>query len=143
MDSIDESVDLEVPVSRAYQRWTEFTTFPEYMDSVEEVREFDGAHSHWVTSLGGFVREFDATIVEQQPGRRIAWTCEPGPLKAGSITFEPVGDSSSRVSAHLDLDPQGLLENFADKAGILHRMVVADMYRFKKTVESVEDSAQA
>jgi len=142
LESIAESVDVDVPVGVAYRRWNEITSFPQYMDGVDDVRTFDSLHSHWVTSAGGFVREFDATITDQEPGQRIAWTCDSGPMRAGSVTFEPLGADRTTISVELDLDPQGLVENFAEKSGILHRMVVADLYRFKEAVEAPGDQGQ-
>lgn len=135
-ESIAESIDVETPVSVAYRRWNEFASFPEYMEGVDDVRGSDEIHSHWVTSFGGVVREFDATITDQEPGERIAWVCSSGPLRAGSVTFAPVTDRRTRITVQLELEPHGLAENFAEKTGILHRMVVADMYRFKNVVEA-------
>ncbi|MGW7680940.1 SRPBCC family protein [Kribbella sp. NPDC054772] len=143
MERITESVDVEVPIARAYGQWNDIASFPQYMDSVDDVQEFDGIHSHWVTSVGGFVREFDATLVEQQPGQRIAWTCDPGPMIGGSVTFEPLANGDTTITIELQLDAQGLVENFAEKTGILHRMVVADLYRFKATIEAPEPPPEA
>ncbi|MFF0341535.1 SRPBCC family protein [Kribbella sp. NPDC004875] len=143
MERITESVDVQVPIDLAYGRWNDITSFPQYMDSVDDVQEFDGVHSHWVTSVGGFVREFDATLVEQRPGQRIAWTCDPGPMLGGSVAFEPLPSGDTTITIELRLDAHGLVENFAEKTGILHRMVVADLYRFKATVESAEPVPEA
>ncbi|GAA1571349.1 SRPBCC family protein [Kribbella hippodromi] len=135
MESITESVDVQAPFELAYAKWQDVSSFPQYMDGVDDVRDFDGVHSHWVTSIGGFVREFDATITEQRPGQRIAWSCSPGLMLGGSVSFEPRGESSTTIAVELNLDPQGVVENIAEKTGILHRLVVADLYRFKAALE--------
>jgi uncharacterized membrane protein len=136
MESITESVEVRVPIEVAYEKWTGISAFPQYMDGVDDVRVFDGIHSHWVTSVGGFVREFDATVTELRPGQRIAWSCNSGPMLDGSVTFEPLSGDSTTISVELRLDPHGLVEVIAERTGILHRMVVADLYRFKEFLES-------
>ena len=41
------SVDVEVPVRDAYNQWTQFETFPEFMDGVEKITQTDATHTHW------------------------------------------------------------------------------------------------
>lgn len=135
---ITETVEVEVPLDLAFAKWIDISSFPEFMDSVDDVREFDGVHSHWVTSMGGVVREFDATVTELRPGQRVAWTCTSGPILDGSVTFEPLADDRATVAVELRVDPQGLIEIVAERTGILHRMVVADLYRFKEALETAE-----
>lgn len=135
MSTITESVDVEVPVSTAYNQWTQFESFPHFMDGVQEIRQVDSTHTHWVTEIAGVSREFDATITEQHPDERVAWKSDSGPTHAGVITFHRLSDKSTRVTAQMDIDPEGLAENVADKLGIIDRKVKGDMQRFKKFIE--------
>ena len=73
MGSITESIDVDVDVSTAYDQWTQFESFPQFMEGVDEVRQIDDTHLHWVTSIGPVTREFDATVTEQHPDERVAW----------------------------------------------------------------------
>ncbi len=133
--TITEIVDVDVPVSTAYNQWTQFESFPEFMEGVEEIRQLDATHTHWVTRFGGVGREFDATITEQHPDERVAWRSDSGPDHAGVITFHRLGDTKTRVTAQMELDPEGLAEHAADKLGILDRRVKGDMLRFKQFIE--------
>lgn len=135
MSTITEAVDVEVPVTTAYNQWTQFESFPEFMAGVEEIRQVDATHTHWVTRFGGVSREFDATITEQHPDERIAWRSDSGPDHAGVITFHRLGDTRTRVTAQMELEPEGFAENTADKLGLLDRRVKADMQRFKRFIE--------
>src|SRR5690606_27791212 len=87
LSSITESVDVQVPVSTAYNQWTQFETVPQLMEGVGEIRQIDDTHMHWVTKVGGVKREFDATVTEQHPDERVAWKSDSGPTHAGVITF--------------------------------------------------------
>ena len=136
MSTITESVDVAVDVSTAYNQWTQFESFPEFMEGVDEVRQIDDTHTHWVTSIAGVTREFDATITEQRPDERVAWRSDDGPQHAGVITFDRLDDTTTRVTAQMDIDPDGFVENAADKLGILDRRVKGDLRRFKEFIES-------
>lgn len=119
MGTTTESVDVAVPMHAAYDQWTQFETFPHFMEGVEQVRQLDDTHTHWATKIAGVTREFDATIIEQHPDERIAWRSDAGPRHAGVVTFRRLDDSNTRVTAQMDIDPDGFAENVADKAGVI------------------------
>ncbi|MEV0675390.1 SRPBCC family protein [Actinosynnema sp. NPDC050436] len=135
MSTITESVDVKATVSTVYNQWTQFESFPRFMDGVEEIRQIDDTHTHWKISVAGVTKEFDATITEQHPDERVAWTSDSGPTHAGVITFHRIDDTTTRVTAQMDIDPDGFVENVADKLGILDRKVKGDMQRFKTFIE--------
>ncbi|MET0234381.1 MAG: SRPBCC family protein [Kibdelosporangium sp.] len=135
MSTITESVDVEVDVTTAYNQWTQFESFPRFMEGVEEIRQIDNTHTHWKIKVAGITKEFDATITEQHPDERVAWRSDQGPGHAGVITFHRLDDTRTRVTAQMDIDPDGFVENVADKLGILDRRVKADMARFKQFIE--------
>jgi uncharacterized membrane protein len=139
MSTFTESVDVKVPVSTAYNQWTQFETFPQFMDGVDEVRQLDDTHTLWTASIGGKKRQFHAVITEQQPDQRIAWMSEDGPQHAGVVTFHRLDDHTTRVTAQMDIDPEGLAETAADKLGIIERRVKGDMERFKDYIERQGD----
>ncbi len=136
MSTVTESVDVKVSVTTAYNQWTQFESFPRFMDGVEEIRQVDDTHTHWKIKVAGVTKEFDATITEQNPDERVAWTSDSGPTHAGVITFHRIDDDTTRVTAQMDIDPDGFVENVADKLGILDRKVKGDMDRFKTFIEN-------
>ena len=136
MSTITEAVDVDVPIRVAYDQWTQFESFPQFMEGVQEIRQLDATHTHWVIDVAGRVREFDATITEQHPDERVAWTSTAGPTHAGVITFHRLAESKTRVTAQMDIDPEGVVENVADKIGVLGHRVKADMKKFKEFIES-------
>ncbi len=135
MSTITESVDVAVDVSTAYNQWTQFESFPRFMEGVEEIRQLDATHTHWTISVAGVKREFDATITEQHPDERVAWRSDDGPDHAGVVTFHRLDDQRTRVTAQMDIDPDGFVETVADKLGVLDRRVKGDMARFKEFIE--------
>ena len=136
MTTAEQSIEVDVPVSTAYNQWTQFEEFPKFMDGVESVTQLDERRLHWKVSIGGVTREFDAEIVEQHPDERIAWRSIDGTSHAGVVTFHKLSDTKSRLMLQLDMDPEGLVEKAADKLGIVARQAKGDMANFKKFIES-------
>lgn len=135
MSSVTESVDVNVPVSAAYNQWTQFEEFPQFMDGVDQISQLDEAHTHWVTSIGGVQREFDAEITEQHPDERVAWTSTDGTTHAGVVTFHRLSDAQCRVTVQLDWQPAGVVEKVGSALGLDSRQVKSDLARFKKIIE--------
>ena len=136
MSTIEESIDLQVPVRTAYNQWTQFEEFPQFMDGVEEVRQLDDTHLHWVAEIAGVRREWKAEVTEQTPDQRIAWQATEGTGHAGVVTFHRLDDGQSRVMLQLDSEPEGVVEKAGDALGVLKRQVKGDLERFKQLIES-------
>jgi uncharacterized membrane protein len=136
MSTVQKSIEVNVPVRTAYDQWTQFEDFPQFMEGVEQVRQISDTRTHWVTEVAGTKREFDAEITEQVPDKRIAWRAVDGPDQGGVVTFEPVGDTSTRVMVEMDFAPEGLVEKAGDALGVIDRRIMGDLDRFKEFIES-------
>lgn len=136
MSTHTASVDVDRPIRVVYDQWTQFETFPHFMEGVERIDQRDATHLHWVIKVGGVTREFDATVTEQHPEERVAWKSDSGPDHAGVVTFHRLDDEKTRVTTQMDVDPEGFVENVADKLGILKARVKGDLDRFKEFIES-------
>ena len=136
MASVVESIDVKVPVSTAYNQWTQFEEFPRFMDGVTSVTQTDDTHLRWVAEVGGKEKEWDAVITEQHPDERVAWRATSGAENAGVVTFHRIDDETTRVTLQLDADPEGLVEDVGTALGFLDRRVKGDLERFKEYIES-------
>lgn len=134
--NVQHSVDVTVPVTTAYNQWTQFETFPQFMDGVERIEQITPTRTHWTTKIAGVAREFDAEITEQHPDERVAWTTENGTHQAGVVTFHRLDDATTRVTLQLDHDPEGFVEKAGDALGIVSRRVKGDMENFKTFIEA-------
>jgi len=133
--SIEESIDLNVPVSTAYNQWTQFEEFPRFMASVQEVKQVDNTHLHWRAKVAGKHKEWDAEITEQIPDARIAWRSTNGVHNEGVVTFHKLGDNRSKVMLHMDYDPQTIGEKVADKLGGVQPPARRNLKRVQHLVE--------
>ena len=135
MAEVTESVDVAVPVSTAYNQWTQFEEFPRFMDGVESVRQIDDMHLHWVAEIAGKREEWDAEITEQHPDERVAWKATGGKGNAGVVTFHRLNDDETRVTVQLDWHPEGVTENVGAALGMDDRQVSKDLERFRELIE--------
>ena len=135
MASVVESIDVKVPVSTAYNQWTQFEEFPRFMEGVKSVRQIDDTHLRWVAEVGGVEEEWDAEISEQRPDVRVGWHATSGAENAGVVTFHRIDDETTRVTLQMDVDPEGVVENIGTALGFLERRVEADLERFREYIE--------
>lgn len=136
MEKVEETVDVAVPVRTAYDQWTQFETFPQFMSGVQSVRQLTDTTNHWVTKIGGVEREFETEIVDQQPDKRIAWRSLDGKSHAGIVTFTPLGSSDTRVSVRFEWGPETFTEKTGAALNLDDMQVESDMRRFKDFIES-------
>jgi uncharacterized membrane protein len=138
MPKIHDTIDVQVPVQRAYNQWTQFEEFPEFMDGIQSVQQLDETHVQWVADIRGESREWTSEITEQQPDEKIAWKTIKGEVKNdGIVTFERLGDDQTRVNVEMDVEGESKAENVAgDLLGVVKNQVHGDLERFKQLIES-------
>ncbi|MEO7557922.1 MAG: SRPBCC family protein [Gammaproteobacteria bacterium] len=136
MEHIEKTIEVNVPVSVAYNQWTQFEDFPEFMEGVEEVKQLSDTKLYWRADIGGMEKEWEATITDQVPDYRIAWHSTTGAPNTGVVTFHPIDDDTTQVLLELSYDPEGFVENTGDMLGLVERRVEGDLQRFKDFIES-------
>ena len=133
--TVHESIEVDVPVTTAYNQWTQFEDFPKFMASVQEVRQIDDTHLHWRAIVAGKTKEWDAEITEQIPDQRIAWRSTSGPRNSGVVTFHRVGDGRSKIMLQMDYQPETTGEKVGDALGGVKLTAKGNLKRFKDLLE--------
>jgi uncharacterized membrane protein len=136
MAEVEKTIEVQAPLSTVYNQWTQFETFPQFMEGIEAVQQLDDSRLHWKARIAGKEKEWDAVITDQDPDRRVAWRNVAGAANAGDVQFEPAGDGRTRVRLHLVYDPEGVVENMGDALGVVDRRIEGDLERFKKFIET-------
>jgi len=136
MATVEQSIEVSVPVRTAYNQWTQFEEFPQFMEGVEAVSQLDDTHLRWVAEIGGQKNEWRAEITEQVPDERVAWRSEDGKLNAGVVTFHRLDDNRTKIMVQMDWEPGGMVEQLGAKTGADDRRVKGDLERFKDLIES-------
>jgi uncharacterized membrane protein len=138
VSTVSSTVDVDVDVTTAYNQWTQFESFPSFMDGVESVTQQGPTHTHWVVKVGGARKEFDAEVTDQTPAQVIAWRSTGGDTDGhtGRVSFESLGATSTRVDIELGWEPEGLVEKAGAALGFDQRQVDSSAKDFKKFIES-------
>ena len=135
MATVKESIEVDVPVSTAYNQWTQFEEFPRFMEGVESVTQIDDTHLRWVAEVGGKRREWNAEIVDQLPDQKIAWRATDDDGPNGIVEFEPLGEGKTLITVEMAYETEGLMEQLGSAIGSDSRQVKSDLERFKELVE--------
>jgi uncharacterized membrane protein len=133
---VEQSIEVNVPIRTAYDQWTQFEEFPDFMEGVESVQQTDDIHLVWTAELGGKRHEWRAEITEQIPDERVAWKATDGKDNAGAVTFDRLDDNRTKIMVQMDFEPEGIVETLGSALGSDERRVEGDLERFKEFIES-------
>jgi uncharacterized membrane protein len=137
---IQQSVDVAVPISEAYNQWTRFEDWPKFMHRVDSAQQIDDSTVSISTKVWGVTKQFEAEIVEQRPDERIEWHTEQGLMHSGVVTFHKLAPRLTRIEVSMDVKPDSLLEKAGRGMRFTKRAVRGDLHRFKACVEMEEDT---
>ena len=145
MPKIQDSIEVQVPVRRAYNQWTQFEEFPKFMEGIQSVQQLDDTHVQWVAEIGGKSRQWTTEITEQQPDKKVAWKTIDGEVKNdGAVSFEEIAGGQTRVNVEMDVEGESTAENVAgDLLGVVKSQVRGDLERFKQLIENRDDEPGA
>jgi uncharacterized membrane protein len=138
---VQQSMDVPVPVTTAYNEWTQFEEWPQFMHRLESVSQEDETHLNFKTKIWGKSKEFKAEIVEQRPDERIKWEVTEGVTHTGVVTFHEIAPRLTRIEVNIDVQPGSLIEKAARGMRHVKRAVRADMHRFKAHVMMSEEES--
>ncbi|WP_104179377.1 SRPBCC family protein [Arthrobacter sp. B0490] len=132
---VEETVEVNLPVTTVYNQWTQFEEFPHFMGGIKQITQLSDDRLEWVAEIGGIRRQWEAKVLEQVPDRKVSWAATEGATNAGSVTFEDLG-GITRVNLVLEYEPEGLVEKIGDKLNVVENQAKADLHRFKEFIES-------
>jgi uncharacterized membrane protein len=135
MARVEHQTEIDVPVRVAYDQWTQFESFPQFMDGVTRVVQLDDKRLAWEAEIGGQKREWTAEIVDQTPDQRIAWRSTSGERNDGAVLFQALGPNRTQIRLTIDFEPDGPLENVGTALGVVDRRVEGDLDRFRDFIE--------
>ena len=137
MPNAIETVDVNVPVTVAYNQWTKFEEFPKFLSFVKSITQVTDTLTEWTVKVGGVERKFEAKITEQHPDERVAWNSTGGEVNhAGVVTFHKLAENETRVTVQLDWEATGLLEKAGAVLGVDNHAIKKDLANFKEFIEA-------
>lgn len=133
---VEKTVLVNVPLSMAYDQWTQFEDFPRFMGGVESVTQLEDDRLQWVAEIGGVRRQWEARVLEQVPSRRISWAATQGATNAGTVEFDDAGPDQTSVYLVLEYEPEGWVEKIGDAVDVVENQAERDLGRFKEFIEA-------
>lgn len=140
---LQHAVFVAVPVEIAYNQFTQFGDFPDFMRAVTKSEQIDPAQVEFEYRRWGLRRSWRAHIVDQRPEERIAWRSVSGVRLAGVTTFHSIAPRLTQVDASVVVEPAGAVQRIARRVGLLDRALAAELHRFKAFVEMREEETGA
>jgi uncharacterized membrane protein len=135
---VQQSVDVAVPIETAYNQFTQFEDWPNFMHRVTRVTQDEPEKLSFATKIWGKTKEFTADIETQRPDERIKWRVSQGITHTGVATFHELAPRLTRIEINLDVDPGSLIEKAARGMRHIKRAVRADLARYKAFIEMQE-----
>jgi uncharacterized membrane protein len=132
---VQQSVDVAVPLETAYNQFTQFEDWPEFMHRVTRVTQDDECTVSFATKIWGKTKQFEAKIETQRPDQRIKWKVAQGITHAGVVTFHELAPRLTRIELNFDVAPGSLIEKAARGMRHVKRAARADLHRFKAFIE--------
>ncbi|MER8158322.1 SRPBCC family protein [Streptomyces sp. NPDC094472] len=145
MNTIEETIEVAVPVRTAYNQWTQFKSFPRFMSAVKRVEQIRPTITHWVIRYGPVRCAFQAEIVHQRPDSSVVWRClQRRPSHWGEASFRPTAPDRTQVTVRIESTPgrvASLLTNAS--SGLARRVVQRELGHFKEFIEGLGQESGA
>src|SRR3954453_1154169 len=133
--SIAESIEVGGTASVAYNQWTQFEEFGRFTKGVKKVDQKDETTTDWTAKIAFSTRTWKATVTEQVPDQRIAWTAEGDKGSVdGVVTFHELAPNLPKVLLELEYHPQGLFERTGNLWRAQGRRARLDLKTFRRFV---------
>lgn len=137
---VEGNIEVEVPVQKVYEYWSNLENLPQFMSNIEEVRSTGPDTTHWVVKgpLGAKV-EFDARTTQNEPNQAIGWNTVDGQVQtSGQVRFREVTPNRTRVEVQMNYadPPGGKVGEVASRAVANPKiMMEQDLKNFKDIIE--------
>jgi hypothetical protein len=133
--NIIEEIDVGVPISVAYNQWTQFQDYSNFMKKVDGVEQEDEVKVNFKAQVFWSHRRWEATILEQVPDEKIVWRSkgEKGHVD-GSVTFHELAPRLTRILVVLEYYPQGLFERTGNLWRAQGRRARLELKHFRRHV---------
>ena len=130
-------IRVKIAPSTAYQMWSDFTSLPDFLPSVLDVKSA-GQGNYSITLRAGEGREVTrvAYSVIEKP-RHLVWRSKGGAKWNGEVIFRPTTDGTE-IRYIVDFEPSSLRERPTERGTVVPVWnVAADLLAFQNYVEKV------
>ncbi|MDO9420991.1 MAG: SRPBCC family protein [Herminiimonas sp.] len=139
MIRIEHTIDIAVSASQAYRQWTQYESYPLFMENVQEVIATSSDRLHWRVLHQNKEIEWDSEITMNEPSRMLAWRdLVEGSNESTTVSIHDVDNTHCRVQVILHIDLHVAPQSVATTELIMIERLQADLARFKALLEHPE-----
>jgi uncharacterized membrane protein len=136
METIQKAIEVDAPVSKVYNQWSQFEDFPLFMEGTRVVRQTEANRLHWQVNIAGNEFEWDAEIFEQRPNELISWRSIHGAMNIGSVHFIPLQGGKTFIELTMTFKPEVITRSVGDAVSLVSQRLHGDLERFKCFIEN-------
>ncbi|MET8402892.1 SRPBCC family protein [Streptomyces sp900116325] len=139
--NIIEVLDVGVPIRNVYDHWTQYEKFSSFTKGVRSASKGkEDAESDWKVKVGPSTRGWKATVQEQIPDERIAWTSEGAKgTTRGCVSFHELTPTLTRVVLLVEYYPSGFFEKTGNLWRAQGRRLRLDFKHFQRYVTLTDE----
>src|SRR5699024_2143548 len=133
--NIVETVDVGVPIKVAYNQWTQFQVWTDFMKKVENAQQEDDEKLNFKGQVFLSHRSWESTIVQQVPDEQFVSqsTGEKGHL-AGAVTFHDLAPRLTSIIIIVIYSPKGFVEKMGNLCRPVGRRISVESRLFARYV---------
>ncbi|MFI6769136.1 SRPBCC family protein [Streptomyces sp. NPDC050355] len=140
MSTLEEHIDISVPLHTAWECLHRTETYPRFVDGVREART-EGELTHLDVDAGGRSQGLDVRITDRDQDNLITWRTTSGPELAGTFSLLLIDGEHTRLQVRFEYEPGTVTEAFGGPKGFaqaaaIERGVRSDLQQFKELVEA-------
>ncbi|MCF3171932.1 SRPBCC family protein [Streptomyces sioyaensis] len=140
MSTLEEHIDISVPLETAWDCLHRAETYPQCVDGVREARSQGTDRTHLDLDAGGQAKECDVQITDDSTENIMRWHTTSGPDLAGTFSLLPLDQEHTRLQARFEYDPGTVKEAFGGPQGFaqaaaIERGLRTDLQQLKQLVE--------
>ncbi|MXM68143.1 cyclase [Streptomyces sp. HUCO-GS316] len=140
MSTLEEHVDIGVPVDRAWAGLHRVEDYPRFVAGVRGATSGTGGRARLDVEAGGRARGLEAELSDRGDERVLEWHTTGAPDLMGSFSLLPIDRNHTRVQARIEYDPATIRETFGGPKGFaqanaIERIVRDDLEHLKEHLE--------
>jgi uncharacterized membrane protein len=133
MARVHDSIEITAPVEQVFDQWLRFEDYPCFMVDIAEVRPVGDGRMHWRGCINGEMREWEAEVIENVPGRRLAWR-DPAHLNDAVVDMVPTEFGTTWLSVDMEVEPSEPTHDASAYLEAANRRVHLNLERFREHV---------
>ncbi|MGW7579012.1 SRPBCC family protein [Streptomyces sp. NPDC054765] len=141
MSTLEEHIDIGVPLDTAWDCLHRAEAYPRFLDGVREARPEGEQRTHLDLDAGARTQGLDVEITDRSTENVMRWQTTSGPDLAGTFSLLPIDREHTRVQARFEYDPGTINEAFGGPQGFaqaaaIERGLRSDLQQLKLLVEA-------